>query len=166
MRPATPLRRPPAPGSGRVGALIPVSGDPEQLVARFSADPATWLPSPAEALAESWWSVGLAAGPLHGRVRCHVGQPWTDAVGTWRLLTWRAEAGPFPGLEGSIGLRTARDLVTLVLDGGYRAPVHAASPVDHPALRRLAQSTAHRFVTDIASRLRVTATQPFEAVHG
>jgi hypothetical protein len=142
---------------GQVGALIPLGGQPQQIARVFGDGPEDWLPAPATPLSAGWWMVGLAAGPLRHEVRCHIGTSWEDATGLWRLLVWRPDgtgASMLPALEGVIGLRTEAGLSTLILDGRYRPPGGRAGAVaDAAGLRRVAQSTAHRFVTDIAARI-------------
>jgi hypothetical protein len=156
---AAPIKAPAFPtiSRGEIGALIPVGGQPQQIARTFAGSPAEWLPAPASELSAGWWLVDLAAGPLHHEVRCHVGTTWEDATGLWRLLVWRPEgssAHMLPALEGVIGLRTEAGLATLILDGRYRPPGgRAGAMADAAGLRRVAQSTAHRFVTDIAGRI-------------
>lgn len=151
-------RRPPArPGS--VAVVTPLTGSAAAATARLVADPRSWLPLPAAALGEGAWTVRLHAGPVSRLARCRVGEPVADTGGTWRPVQWDpapeggAAAVLLPALHGELGLLPGA-VVTLFLTGTYRPPGGAlGEQLDRRGLRPVAETTARRFLDELARRL-------------
>lgn len=150
-------------------AFLPVAGDPEELRDIFSQDPPLWLPD-GTPLAEDRSAVVLydAAGSAR-TVVATVGQPWTSGRTLWRPLSWEdvgdgdareGDAVVPPALDGELGLYTAGDAASLVLDARYPTPPRQRVGAEElSSLRRVAQSAANRFLEEVVARLSAAAQE-------
>lgn len=105
----------------------------------------------------------MAAGPFTRSVACRVGPVWQIGDTTWRSVSWepQPERGDIvaadrllPVFRGELGLRVDNDGLVLSLHGVYEPPAgRLGTAVDAAALHQVAQTTADRFLTDIARNL-------------
>lgn len=149
--------------------FLPVAGDPGELRHVFSQDPHLWLPD-GTPLSEGRSAVVLhdAAGSARSVV-ASVGQPWTSGRTLWRALSWEHVGdGDAPeddavvpsALDGELGLYTAGDAASLVLDARYPTPpLHRVGEEELSYLRRVAHTAANRFLEQVVARLSAAAQE-------
>lgn len=152
----------------RLSMRLPVRGDPATLRRQLTADPRSWLPSPARPRGVDRWTVDLAAGRVHRRVACGVGMVWDAGQVMWRAVTWEpvvepdellATARVLPTFRGKLTLTTEGD-TALALEGSYRPPAGVLGAViDKILLHQVAEATAASFLREVAARLRVTSEE-------
>lgn len=135
---------------------LPADGVPDGAL---DAAPPLWLPPPVEPLPHGAYRVVLRAGPASRPVSCRVGVAWRDGAVTWRPLEWTPDGGVLnpllPAFVGEVGLL---DDASLVLTGSYRPPLGAlGAAADAAGLRRVAETTARRFLDGVARRLATPA---------
>lgn len=145
--------------AGQVAVLTP-AGDAALLAARLGEDPATWLPPPAIRDGPDAWTVTLYAGPVSRNARCSVGPRAQAGDEAWRVIEWdpAVAAGPvgalLPVLRGQLGVLAVADHATVFLTGDYEPPGGPLGrQLDAKGLRRVAESTARRFLDAVAARL-------------
>jgi len=132
--------------------------------ALLCADPATWLPAPAEP-ADADWIVTLHADgavpqPLAAhQARVHVG-PATMAESTLRRdIAWRSGSANadrlVPMLEADVELASLNGCgCQLSLMGSYRPPLSVVGAAGDRLLgHRIAEACVRRFVLELAQRL-------------
>lgn len=153
-----------------VRAFLPVAGDPTALRRAFVGDPTRWLPD-ARRSGPQRWTMPVRAGQLARLVDCRLGDPWRAGGSQWRALSWEPSVHDdamerfLPSLEGELGLHVLEGVVTLMLDGRYRAPGGAVgSALDSLGLQRVARATVERLLADIAARLTAESLLTAEVV--
>lgn len=144
---------------GSVSVVTPVTGAADDLARRLWADPSSWLPPPAIRVGAAAWTVTVRAGPVSRTVRCRVGEPVAEVGGISRGVGWDPAPGGataallLPILRGELGLLVG-EVPTVFLTGTYRPPAGAfGAELDARGLRRVAESTARRFVDEICRGL-------------
>lgn len=144
---------------GSVSVVTPVTGAADDLARRLRADPSSWLPPPAYPVGAAVWVVTLRGGPVPRRVRCRVGEPVVEVGGVSREVEWHPAPGGttaallLPILRGELGLLVG-EVPTVFLTGTYRPPGGAVgAELDARGLRRVAESTARRFVDEVCRGL-------------
>lgn len=145
-----------------VTAFLPLAGDARSYLEILAGDPGRWLPPPADPLGPHEWTVHLRAGPAAYPVVFHVGADWSDSDNLWRPVTWsprgsemfgRLTDRALPAFVGEVGLVTVSQ-PTLTLTGEYDPPGGVVGTLsDRAVLHRLADTTARRFLTDVAHRI-------------
>ena len=149
-------------------AFLPVAGDPEELRDIFSQDAHLWLPDGRQ-LSEERSAVVVHGADSARTVVVTVGQPWTAGRTLWRALSWEAfgdadsrrDVVAVPStLDAEIGLYTAADAASLVLDGRYPLPPRQRIGTEElSSLQRVAQSAANRFLEEVVARLSAIAEE-------
>lgn len=156
-----------------VRAFLPVSGQPDALVATFEGDPKRWLPDGRRDGPDDYVFM-VTAGSLTRPVSARIGAPWRSGATRWRSICWDpvAEDGNrgtldrmLPSLDAELGLHIgAPDRVTLLLDGRYRPPGGAVGlAADTIALGRVARSTVEHVLEEIVARLAAATLLQQEA---
>jgi hypothetical protein len=139
-----------------------VPGSAKRAEAAFRSDPGDWLPLPARRRGLGQWTVTLHGAALSRTVACRLGNPWVVREGVWRSLAWhpeaeREDAVPFerllPSFRGEVGLELEDGAVLVHLRGRYHPPGGLVGAAADSALQRVANSTAQRFVDEVAERL-------------
>ena len=136
--------------------------DTDTAVSAICEDPQWWLPAPAAAV-PGGWIVSLQAVRVAHWVVCRVGpSSATSPAGLWRSLSWEPSDGAgrvrsvdrfLPRFDGEVGIVQTPG-PTLILSGWYEPPgAVVGSLADRAGLERVAESTARRFVAEIAKRL-------------
>ncbi len=138
---------------------------------RFRDDPGTWLPDPRPNGPGAWL---CEVGPTpeearssitapHRRVRCEVGDVWSNSEALHRRITWSpvtedadlVAADRFlPGLDGHLHLTRKAGSHSLVLSGEVILPLGpVGGALDAVWLRRVADRTLTSFLRAVAERL-------------
>ena len=143
-------------------------GPAEEVEGRFHADPAQWLPPPAELRPDGWLVDLHADGVLVPALARQQGEVQVSALtatptGTVRRISWRAVRADrlFPVLEGDLELAPLPvSGWQLSLVGTYRQPLSViGGSADRALGHRVAEACVRRFVLDVADRL-TPATLP------
>lgn len=139
-----------------------VEATPSTARELFRADPALWLPAPAEAHADHWVVELAADGALPSAIARHhvqveVGAPFPSQGRVLRSLTWRSASAPgiFPVFTGDIELIALQgSLCQLSLMGTYRPPLSVAGDAaDAIHGHHVAEACVRRFVLDVGARM-------------
>ena len=137
----------------------PLPGDVDAVRAAFVGDPSAWLPSPAREQDAGRWEIRLSAGPASRYVLATVGPPWDLGEVTWRQLAWEPHEDTalhrfLPAFDGEIGFRP-EGTGTLIIQGQYAPPGGSlGQAIDSLALHRVADSTVHDLVIEVAKQLQ------------
>ena len=153
--------------SRTVRTFLPVTGEPEPLIASFVGDPQRWLPN-SRRDGPDRFVFNVTAGSLARPVRTVIGAPWRHGDTHWRSISWDPidPAGSpgavdrfLPSLDGELGLHIASAArATLLLDARYRPPGGAMGlAADTIALGRVARRTIEHIVAEMAARLGAEA---------
>jgi hypothetical protein len=155
---------------GRIDLWVPLGEDPDDLRARFEADPGRWLPPPALERGPDHWAVDIHAGPITRTATCAVAEPFGDDEYLRRRVGWQADPEPgegeatraLPSLDGTLTLRTIADSrCDLGLAGTYQAPTGPIGASFGPAqLQALAEAAAAHFLHRTAAHLLDPAAAP------
>lgn len=153
----------------RLTTFLPVPGDPAALRDVFRQGPQRWLPDAREVdAADGRWTMTVTGAGLSRTVSVEVGSPWSSSNTLWRSISWAPSREPvaeevpprlLPTFDGELGLITAGDDASLVLEGGYLPPGGAfGAALDGLALHRIARGTVDRLVAEVAARLAEQAS--------
>jgi hypothetical protein len=150
----------------RIATRVRLSLDRGAVWAALLDDPGRWLPPPATPLDVATWRSTLGVGPVTHTAAIQLGEAAMAGPACRRSLTWEPirsdleqHARNLPDLTGSIAATRGADGLFLEVVGVYVPPGGAVGArVDALALHRLAESTAQRFVREVAARLQELVT--------
>jgi hypothetical protein len=150
----------------RIATRVRLSLDRGAVWTALLDDPGRWLPAPATPLDVGTWRSTLGVGPVSHTAAIRLGEAAMVGAACRRSLTWEPIRGDLeqharnlPDLTGMLAATRGADGLFLELAGDYVPPGGAVGVrLDAVALHRVAESTAQRFVGEIAARLQELVT--------